>query len=99
MWTQMACDALRQKRRLELTYDSGAAKRFEVHAVGYSAVGRPIMRAWQAAGGGSGRERSGWKLVPLDEAAGAHFTDETSSAPRSGHKRGDRVFDRILCEL
>jgi hypothetical protein len=98
MWTQIACEALRQGKVLQLTYD-GFTRRLEVHAVGYTAVGQPMMRAWQVGGGSVRRERSGWKLMRLDEATGAEITEEVSKAPRSGYKIGDRALERILCEV
>lgn len=97
MWIQTACEALRQKKVLELQYD-GFNRCLEVHAVGYSTAGHPIMRAWQVSGGSSSGERSGWKLMRLDEARTAVISSAPSHAPRPGYKRGDRAVERIVCE-
>lgn len=97
MWIQTACDALRRAKVLELQYD-GFNRCLEVHAVGYSAAGHPIMRAWQVSGGSSSGERSGWKLMRLDEGA-ALISTTPSQAPRPGYKRGDRAIERIIVEL
>jgi hypothetical protein len=98
MWIQTACDALRRKKLLELQYD-GYSRCLEVHAVGYSAAGHPLMRAWQVSGGSSSGERTGWKLMRLDEARAALISESPSEAPRSGYKRGDRGIERIVCEI
>jgi hypothetical protein len=98
MWIETACDALRKARVLELQYD-GFSRCLEVHAVGYSKPGLPVMRAWQVRGGSSSGERSGWKLMRLDEARGAVLSDETSQAPRRGYRRGDPAMARIVCEI
>lgn len=98
MWTETACEALRGGKLLELRYD-GFSRCVEVHAVGYSKAGHAIMRAWQVSGGSSSGERTGWKLMRLDEATGASISNEPSQAPRRGYKRGDAAMSRIICEI
>jgi hypothetical protein len=98
MWIETACEALRQKKVLELRYD-GFSRCLEVHAVGYSKAGYPLMRAWQVSGGSASGERSGWKLMRLDEAIGAHISATPSEAPRRGYRRGDAAMVRIVCEI
>lgn len=98
MWTDTASQAIRQRLRLELRYN-GFTRCVEVHAVGYTKAGHPVMRAWQVRGGSTTGERAGWKLMRLDEAGGAQLTGEPSEAPRRGYKRGDSAMERILCEV
>ena len=98
MWTETACKALREKKILDLRYD-GYSRCVEVHAVGYAKTGAALMRAWQVRGGSSSGERTGWKLMRLDEALGAAISDESSSAPRPGYRRGDPAMMRIICEI
>ena len=98
MWVETACDALRRGLVLELRYD-GFSRCVEVHAVGYSKAGNPVMRAWQTSGGSTSGERAGWKLMRLDEAQGAFVSANASEAPRLGYKRGDAAMNRIVCEL
>lgn len=98
MWTETACEALRRAKVLELRYD-GFSRCVEVHAVGYSKAGHAVMRAWQVSGGSAGGERTGWKLMRLDEATGASISNEPSQAPRRGYKRGDAAMSRIVCEI
>jgi hypothetical protein len=97
MWKSVACDALRQGKCLELRYD-GFSRIVEVHAVGTSEEGNDLMRVWQVRGGSVSNERSGWKLLRLDEAFGAHLTDEESEAPRKGYKCGDKAMMFIDCQ-
>ncbi len=98
MWVDQACEALRKSVVLELRYD-GFSRWVEVHAVGYTADGNAIMRVWQVRGGSVSGERTGWKLMRLDEASGAHLIDEVSLASRTGYRRGDRSMSRIICQL
>ena len=98
MWMDTACAALQQGRRLELRYD-GYTRIVEVHAVGVSSARHAAMRVWQVRGGSVSGERSGWKLMRLDEALSAHIIDEPSEAPRSGYKRGDKDLVRIHCQI
>jgi len=98
MHSETACEALRKGVCLELRYNS-YARVVEVHAVGISTAGNPVMRAWQIRGGSVSNEPVGWKLMRLDEAMGAALTNERSEAPRPGYKPGDKGMQQIICEL
>jgi hypothetical protein len=97
MWWHTACEALRSGKCLEIRYDS-YNRIVEVHAVGDSAEGNGLMRVWQV-DGGSNSERSGWKLLRLDEITGYSLTDIASQAPRPGYRRDDRAMAVIHCQL
>jgi hypothetical protein len=98
MWIETACEALRQGKVLELRYD-GYSRCVEVHAIGYTKDRNPIMRAWQVSGGSVSHEPTGWKLMRLNEAAGAFISQQPSQAPRKGYKRGDKAMARIVCQI
>lgn len=97
MRPELACQALRERKCLELRYE-GWSRTVEVHAVGYTKENNAIMRVWQAHGG-SNSGAKGWKLLRLDEVLTAHICPEHSNAPRQGYKRGDRAMSRIVCQL
>jgi len=98
MLINTACQALRERKCLELRYD-GFSRVVEVHAAGYSKEGNALMRVWQIRGGSVSGERTGWKLFRLDEALSAHVIEEPSQAPRKGYKRGDPAMATITCQL
>lgn len=98
MIIDIACEALKSKRVLELRY-SGYFRCVEVHTIGFSSKDQPVMRVWQTGGGSVHGETTGWKLLRLDEAEGASISEIPSAAPRSGYKRGDRAMKRIICEI
>ncbi len=98
MIIQVACEALRQGKVLELQYD-GYSCSVEVHACGYTELGHALARAWLVGGGATSGERPGWRLVKLDEAASAQITDQPSQAPRKGFKPDDPAMTRIVCEV
>lgn len=93
-----ACQALQEGKCLEVRYD-GYSRVVEVHAAGYTKEGNEIIRVWQVRGGSVSGERTGWKLMRLDEARSAHVIDEPSQAPRSGYKRDDTAMERIRCQV
>ena len=98
MWLQTACEAIKQRKRLELSYD-GYVRVVEVHACGHTKDNNAIMRVWQVRGGSVSNERSGWKLMRADEAFSARLIDEPSMAPRNGYKRGDSAMEIIACQI
>jgi hypothetical protein len=97
MWWHVACDALSAGRRLVITYD-GHTRVVEVHAVGTSTAGNPVMRAFQVSStkpGGNGQ----WRLFRLDKTWQFTVSDERSEAPRRGYKRGDSDIAFIRCQI
>lgn len=98
MWWHVACDALNAKRCLDVRYD-GYSRIVEVHAVGTTADGDPIMRVWQVSGGSVSGERVGWKLMRLDKTWGYGVSNEPSQAPRRGYVRGDKAIAFIRCQV
>lgn len=57
------------------------------------------MRVWQVRGGSVSGERSGWKLLRLDEARALAVLSEPSAAPRAGYRRGDAAMTRIVAQI
>ena len=98
MLIDTACLALREGKILDLHYD-GYGRCLEVHVCGYTKQGHAVVRGWQVGGGSSSGERTGWKLMRLDEASAAHLSDQVSQAPRKGFKLGDPAMARIICEV
>ncbi len=81
MHASTACEALKSGSCLEVRYD-GFTRVVEVHAVGTSTAGNPVMRVWQVRGGSVSNEPVGWKLLRLDEARDLGILKEKSEAPR-----------------
>ncbi len=98
MRIELACQAIRDGKCLELRYD-GFARTVEVHAAGITKDDNPIMRVWQVSGGSQSNERVGWKLLRLDEILSATISNQNSNAPRRDYKRGDSAMERICCEI
>jgi hypothetical protein len=96
---EMAREALTEGRCPEVRYD-GYARVVEVHACGYTRDGNAVMRVWQVRGDSTSGQRTGWKMLRLDESqALAILQDEASEAPRPGYKRGDVDMSRIVAEV
>lgn len=71
----------------------------EVHAVGLSHKGHPVMRVWQVSGGTVFGEKTGWKLLSLDDADKPAIIDVKSEGPRPGYAPGDKGMSAIVAEI
>lgn len=98
MRMETAWEALAQGRCLEVRYD-GYARVVEVHACGFTRQGHAVMRVWQVRGGSASGERTGWKMLRLDEALALSVIGEASEAPRRGYRRGDADMARIVAQV
>ncbi|HET7085238.1 MAG TPA: hypothetical protein VFI23_10740 [Rhizomicrobium sp.] len=95
-WCKTACAALESGTCLEVCYPA-FSRIVEVHRVGISPAGAHILSGWQIRGPAD--ERTGWKLLNLDEAAGVLPTVIPSRAPRPDYRRGAKQFLGIICQL
>ncbi|AWB21794.1 hypothetical protein DA075_13415 [Methylobacterium currus] len=98
MMMKTAQEALAQGRCLEVRYD-GYVRVVEVHACGFTRQNHAVMRVWQVSGGSVSGERTGWKMLRLDEALALAVTGEASEAPRQGYRRGDAGMARIVAQV
>jgi hypothetical protein len=98
MWWHIACEALNAGKCLEISYD-GFRRVVEVHAVGTTSDGNPVMRAWQVRGGSKSGTTSGWKILSLEKTWSYSILDEDSLAPRPQYKRGDKAIAHIRCQI
>lgn len=97
MWWHVACEALEKGRCLELQYD-GYSRTVEVHVVGTTAKGDPIMRAWQVRSGKPGGA-SEFRLFRLDKTWRYAISEESSQAPRRGYNPEDPAIPVIRCRV
>ncbi len=91
------CEAIRTKRCVELRYD-GYRRLVEVHAYGVTKAGHDIMLVWQVSGGSVHSEPTNWKMLRLDETSGVSLSTETSQAPRTDYRRGNKAMQTIYCQ-
>lgn len=84
---------------LDVEYD-GLSRLVEVHTVGLSKSGHPVMRVYQLEAGQShSGNPSPWRLLSLDKVSSARLVDVKSYAPREGYRKGDAGMRHIFTEL
>ena len=91
-----ALAALAACQAIEADYH-GHRRILEIHAVGISHAGAPVMLCWQLDGGSASEERVGWKLLKLRDIVRVAVTGRASEAPRPGYRRPDRMM-RVTAE-
>lgn len=94
---QTICQAIREKRVIELRYHA-YSRVVEPHAHGRGRDGEGLLRCYQLSGGSESGESFGWKLLKTDEIFTLHLTDLHFS-PRIGYRRDDKTMEFIYCQL
>ena len=94
-------DAIENKRVLKIV--CGGHRTIEPHALGRSADGDLLLRAFQTEGASSStptKEGFGWRLFRLSAIAFAEALDQTFSGPREKYRQGDKKMKGgIIAEL
>ena len=90
------CQAIREKRLLELNYD-GQALRVAPHVYGIDAAGEELLNCYQVWGGTDG-EPAGWKSFKITEISQVRLTSKRF-APRPEHQRRDDPIARVYCQV
>ena len=92
-----AIDAITTARCMTFDYDD-MLRVVEVHAVGITAKGKAVIRAWQVAGESS-RELPGWALFSVEKIVDPHLDTRPSGAPRHGYAENDRQMATITAQI
>lgn len=85
---------------LDVKYE-GLNRLVEVHAVGISTKGMPVMRVYQLEAGQShSGAPSPWRLLSISKIEEIpQLVDVKSLAPREGYRKGDKGMCHIFAEL
>ena len=88
------CQAIREKRLLELQYD-GQTRRVAPHVYGIDAAGDELLSCYEVWGGSDG-EPAGWRSLRLAQISELTLTSKRF-APRPEHQRADGAIARVFC--
>lgn len=92
-------DAIAAKRTITINYPPGM-RTVEPHALGRSADGNLLLRAFQTDGASASGEHKDWKLFRLDRAANVGGTGNAFPGPRAGYRKGDTAMKGgVIAEL
>lgn len=92
---------LSMKAGLTLSFEyDGKPRTVEVHALGISPTGNPVIRAFQVDGGSISGETPAWKLFSVSKIKELpKILDIKGSYPREGYQPGDRAMAYIFNEF
>jgi hypothetical protein len=90
------CQAIREKRLLELHYD-GQTYRVAPHIYGIDAAGEELLSCYQVWGGTDGAPAR-WRSFRLAEISQLTLTSKRF-APRPEHQRGADSVARVYCQV
>ena len=88
------CQAIREKRLLELQFD-GQPRRVAPHIYGIDSAGDELLSCYQVWGDG---EPAGWLALRLTDISQLKLTSKRF-APRPEHQRRDDVIARVFCQV
>lgn len=83
--------AIEGRQILEIHYSPGK-RVIEPHALGYSAEGNLLLRAFQVEGASASGEHTDWKLFRIDRAGRIGPSGVSFDGPRPEYRRGDRAM-------
>ena len=92
----LICQAIREKRLLELHYD-GQSRRVAPHIYGIDTAGEEVLSCYEVWGGSDGTA-AGWRSLRLAEITELTLTSKRF-APRPEHQRGEGVIARVFCQI
>jgi hypothetical protein len=90
------CQAIREKRLLELQYE-GQARRVAPHVYGIDSAGDELLSCYEVWGGSDG-EPAGWRSLRLAQISELALTSKRF-APRPEHQRADGAIARVFCQV
>lgn len=90
------CQAIREKRLLELHYD-GQVLRVAPHIYGIDAAGEELLSCYQVWGGSDGAP-AGWRSLRLTEISQLELTSKRFAA-RPEYQRADGAIVRVFCQI
>ena len=92
----LICQAIREKRVLELQHD-GQTFRVAPHIYGIDAAGDELLSCYELWGAADGAA-AGWKSFRLTEISQLMLTSKRF-APRPEHQRADGAIARVFCRV
>jgi len=90
----MICQAIREKRLLELHCD-GLSRRVAPHIYGIDAAGEEMLSCYQVWGDGAS---AGWLSLRLAEISQLTLTSKRF-APRPEHQHNDSAIAQVFCQV
>jgi hypothetical protein len=88
------CQAIREKRLLELHFD-GQSRRVAPHIYGIDSAGDELLSCYQVWGGGV---PAGWLALRLADISQLQLTSKRF-APRPEHQRREELIARVFCQV
>jgi hypothetical protein len=90
------CQAIKEKRLLELIYE-GLTRRVAPHIYGIDSAGEELLSCYEVWGGSEG-VAAGWRSLRLAEISQLKLTSKRF-APRPEHQRSDGAIARVFCQV
>lgn len=97
-FTRVALKSIEDGKCIDLMYH-GERRLVEVHAIGLSHKGKPCVRVYQVVGGSVFSDKTGWKMLSLEDIEEFAEGDEKSQAPRPGYMPNDKGMLDILTQV
>ncbi len=92
--------AIKEKRRLKITYNGGGARIIEPHYYGKDEYGQKKLRAYQVRGYSKREETKGWKLFIVAKIKSIKLLDEQFEKPRPKYNpKTDKHIPYTICKI
>lgn len=98
-WQTVFCDAIKNRKVLEIQYSDGLWRTIEPHTYGMNTAGHYAVSAFRTAKEKHPIAEPDWRMYLESDIQNVRATTETFRGPRPGYSPAPKTFSQVICKL